>query len=148
MHDYLGPYWEGVERAVDEFLIDRHYCLGPRPPGRWPAHALPHNFYELLIISIKSVVITNRRNAGIGNLLNMSFVRVKISNDLRHGAYVTDSNDKASLAMRDFSLEPLTSVTIGTHPCPMLSSIEIDIPSNSEKSMLMSELAHKSVILS
>ena len=30
----------------------------------------------------------------------------------------------------------------------MLSSIEIDIPSNSEKSMLMSELAHKVVILS
>src|ERR1700686_4481826 len=96
-----SAFTEGVEKAVDEFLI-RHYCFAPRPPGRWPAHALSRNFYERLVISIKAVVVTNGRNASIGNLLNTSFVRVKISNDLRHGGNVPNSNDKASLAMRDF----------------------------------------------
>ena len=103
--DHLGPHWNGLKRAVGDFLI-RHYCLGSRPPGRWPAHALPHNFYELLIISIKFVVIPKRRNAGIGNLIKTSSVRVKISNDLRHGDHVTNSNDKASVAMRDFFFRP------------------------------------------
>src|SRR5580704_3265392 len=80
----------------------RHYCFAPRPLGGWPAHALPHNFHERPVISIKSVVITNGRNAGIGNLLNTSSVRVKIGNDLRHGGDVANGNDKAGSAMRDF----------------------------------------------
>jgi hypothetical protein len=31
MHDYLGLYWDGVEKAVDEFFVDKPEKVVPIP---------------------------------------------------------------------------------------------------------------------